>query len=143
MAANFLETECGMPYVSITPMGLVDTASFIREIAQIIKAHTALLYPEGASISSHPLEKKTLIEENYIDQQTRIVSQAAWFSRSIDCQNLTGKKAIVFGDATHAASMTKILAREFRIQNSEKVPTAGDMCSTHLKLFAFTMVQML
>lgn len=30
----------------------------------------------------------------YIDQQTRFVSQAAWFSRSIDCQNLTGKKQL-------------------------------------------------
>nr|YP_009725365.1 photochlorophyllide reductase subunit B [Trebouxia lynnae]QHO63871.1 photochlorophyllide reductase subunit B [Trebouxia lynnae] len=119
MAANFLEKECGMPYVSITPMGLVDTASFIREIAQIIKTHTAL-----RQTSSHPLEKKTLIEENYIDQQTRFVSQAAWFSRSIDCQNLTGKKAIVFGDATHAASMTKILAREMGI----RVSCAGTYC---------------
>ena len=45
--------------------------------------------------------------EDYIDQQTRFVSQAAWFSRSIDCQNLTGKKAVVFGDATHAASYDK------------------------------------
>ena len=52
------------------------------------------------------------------------MSQAAWFSRSIDCQNLTGKKAIVFGDATHAASMTKILTREMGI----KVSCAGTYC---------------
>jgi light-independent protochlorophyllide reductase subunit B len=62
--------------------------------------------------------------ENYIDQQTRFVSQAAWFSRSIDCQNLTGKKAVVFGDATHAASMTKILAREMGI----RVACSGTYC---------------
>ncbi|MHC5732324.1 MAG: nitrogenase component 1, partial [Nostoc sp.] len=48
----------------------------------------------------------------------------AWFSRSIDCQNLTGKKAVVFGDATHAASMTKILAREMGI----RVSCAGTYC---------------
>ena len=52
------------------------------------------------------------------------MSQAAWFSRSIDCQNLTGKKAIIFGDATHAASMTKILAREMGI----RVSCAGTYC---------------
>jgi light-independent protochlorophyllide reductase subunit B len=59
-----------------------------------------------------------------IDEQTRFVSQAAWFSRSIDCQNLTGKKAVVFGDSTHAAAMTKILAREMGIH----VVLAGTYC---------------
>ena len=159
MAANFLEEECGMPYVSITPMGLLDTAAFIREIAQILKTHIARLsrrrkviirksncsqnhqgkidlctnYDPGNSFPSLSFVKKKEEkekqekydkEENYIDQQTRFVSQAAWFSRSIDCQNLTGKKAIVFGDATHAASMTKILTREMGI----KVSCAGTYC---------------
>lgn len=151
MAANFLEKECGMPYVSITPMGLVDTASFIREIAQILKTHTAVDFPKNDGDESHfgknnteehrseghevlirkgkdlkkaPSNITSSFEENYIDQQTRFVSQAAWFSRSIDCQNLTGKKAIVFGDATHAASMTKILAREMGI----RVSCAGTYC---------------
>ena len=197
MAANFLEKECGMPYVSITPMGLLDTASFIREIAKILKTHKANLslrktviiqkpnflhnnqkekdlcpYSDpGKSFLSSFKRKKVILqksncskkkedqkekdlctnsdlghsflslssfkkkeekqkqekndkEENYIDQQTRFVSQAAWFSRSIDCQNLTGKKTIVFGDATHAASMTKILTREMGI----KVSCAGTYC---------------
>jgi light-independent protochlorophyllide reductase subunit B len=62
--------------------------------------------------------------ENYIDKQTHFISQAAWFSRSIDCQNLTGKKTVVFGDATHAASITKILVREMGIN----VVCAGTYC---------------
>lgn len=62
--------------------------------------------------------------EDYIDHQTRFVSQAAWFSRSIDCQNLTGKKAVVFGDNTHAAAITKILTREMGIH----VVLAGTYC---------------
>jgi light-independent protochlorophyllide reductase subunit B len=68
------------------------------------------------------LNKKHL--ESFIDQQTTFVSQAAWFSRSIDCQNLTGKKTVVFGDATHAACMTKILVREMGIN----VVCAGTYC---------------
>jgi light-independent protochlorophyllide reductase subunit B len=60
----------------------------------------------------------------YIKKQTILLSGAAWFSRSIDCQNLTGKKAVVFGDATHAAAMTKILAREMGI----RVACAGTYC---------------
>ena len=108
MAAKYLEKEFAMPYVATTPMGIVDTASCIREIGRILETHKA---PDFDF-------------ESYIDQQTRFVSQAAWFSRSIDCQNLTGKKAVVFGDTTHAASMTKILAREMGI----RVSCAGTYC---------------
>nr|YP_010613843.1 protochlorophyllide reductase ChlB subunit [Andreaea regularis]WAS08588.1 protochlorophyllide reductase ChlB subunit [Andreaea regularis] len=100
MTAIYLEKQFGMPYISTTPMGIVDTAECIRQIEK----HVNKLNPN-----------KTFNYEPYIDQQTRFVSQAAWFSRSIDCQNLTGKKAVVFGDATHAASITKILAREMGI----------------------------
>ena len=109
MAAEYLKREFNMPYVSTTPMGVVDTARCIREIESIINAQT-----------NHEIVNY----QAYIDQQTRFVSQAAWFSRSIDCQNLTGKRAVVFGDATHAASMTKILSREMGIQ----VVCAGTYC---------------
>lgn len=107
MTANYLEKEFNIPYVTTTPMGVVDTAECIREIAEILKQNN---FPKNF--------------DKYIEQQTKFVSQAAWFSRSIDCQNLTGKKAVVFGDATHAASMTKILAREMGI----RVSCAGTYC---------------
>ena len=106
MTAVFLEQEFQMPYISTTPMGLVETSEFIREIGLILKGQTKLDF------------------DNYIDKQTRFVSQAAWFSRSIDCQNLTGKKAVVFGDTTHSALITKILAREMGI----RVCCAGTYC---------------
>lgn len=107
MTAKYLEKEFEMPYIANIPMGIVDTATCIREIQKIVST----------------LEKP-MDFESYIDKQTRFVSQAAWFSRSIDCQNLTGKKAIVFGDGTHAAYMTKILAREMGI----RVACAGTYC---------------
>ncbi|MFP4008022.1 MAG: ferredoxin:protochlorophyllide reductase (ATP-dependent) subunit B [Spirulinaceae cyanobacterium] len=107
MTANYLEAEFGMPCVDITPMGVVETARCIRKMQQVLNA-------QGAEVNY----------ENYIDHQTRFVSQAAWFSRSIDCQNLTGKKAVVFGDNTHAAAITKILAREMGIH----VVLAGTYC---------------
>jgi light-independent protochlorophyllide reductase subunit B len=107
MTANYLEKEFDIPYVTTTPMGVVDTADCIQEIAEILKQNNF----------STDFDK-------YIEHQTKFVSQAAWFSRSIDCQNLTGKKAVVFGDATHASSMTKILAREMGI----RVSCAGTYC---------------
>jgi light-independent protochlorophyllide reductase subunit B len=106
-AAEYLKQEFDMPYIDITPMGIVETARCIRKIAEVVNA-------QGANVDY----------EEYIDHQTRFVSQAAWFSRSIDCQNLTGKKAVVFGDSTHAAAMTKILTREMGIH----VVLAGTYC---------------
>nr|AYC63976.1 Protochlorophyllide reductase subunit B [Flabellia petiolata] len=159
MAAQYLEKKYNMPYIATTPMGLVETASWIRQIygtsAHVAHALKRALKPEFASANFQRmcalaegereqvasqrdgvryniisnLSKKKF--EEYIDQQTRFVSQAAWFSRSIDCQNLTGKKALVFGDATHAAAMTKILVREMGIN----VCCAGTYCQNDADWF--------
>ncbi|MEO1429565.1 MAG: ferredoxin:protochlorophyllide reductase (ATP-dependent) subunit B [Cyanobacteria bacterium J06633_8] len=107
LSAKYLEAEFGMPYVDIAPMGVVENARCIRKIQQVINQ-------QGAEVDY----------EEFINEQTLHVSQAAWFSRSIDCQNLTGKKAVVFGDNTHAAAITKILAREMGIH----VVWAGTYC---------------
>jgi len=114
MPAKYLEEEFGMPYVDITPMGVVETARCIRKIQQVLNA-------QGAEVDY----------EDFIEDQTVNVSQAAWFSRSIDCQNLTDKKAIVFGDTTHAIAMTKILSREMGIH----VVLAGTYCKYDEKYF--------
>jgi light-independent protochlorophyllide reductase subunit B len=167
-----------MPYISTTPMGILNTAQFIHEIENLLKSqifnsclssfpgnqfstqlanadyqnqtnHTSLLnsQQQQTGTTQHNKTKSTdsesktpkliteifssenqnFVEKNfqkYIQEQTQFVSQAAWFSRSIDCQNLTGKRAVVFGDATHAACMTKILACEMGIQ----VLCAGTYC---------------
>lgn len=116
MTAIYLEKNFGMPYVSITPMGIVDIAECIRQIQKHV---------------NNLVSNEKFNYEPYIDQQTKFVSQAAWFSRSIDCQNLTGKKAVVFGDATHAASITKILAREMGI----RVSCTGTYCKHDAEWF--------
>lgn len=115
MTALYLEQGFGMPYLASTPMGLVATAEFIRQLQACLKRRAGKLLGRAAI---------SLNYEAYIDEQTRFVSQAAWFSRSIDCQNLTGKRAVVFGDATHASAMTKILVREMGI----RVVCAGTYC---------------
>ena len=114
MTAEFLKAEFGMPYVDITPMGVVETARCIRKIQEVVNA-------QGGDVNY----------EDFIENQTLYVSQAAWFSRSIDCQNLTGKKAVVFGDNTHAAAMTKILSREMGIH----VVMAGTYCKADEQWF--------
>nr|YP_010987536.1 protochlorophyllide reductase subunit B [Hydrocytium acuminatum]WOR09581.1 protochlorophyllide reductase subunit B [Hydrocytium acuminatum] len=109
MTAHYLENEFQMPYVDITPMGLAKTAACIKEISKVLK-------------KIDPTKDWNF--DSFIDKQSRFVSQASWFARSIDSQNLTSKKAVVFGDATHAAAMTQILVREMGIS----VPCAGTYC---------------
>jgi light-independent protochlorophyllide reductase subunit B len=109
LTAEFLEKQFNMPYISITPIGIIETAKFIRKIQEILQE-------QGLDVNF----------DDYINLQTRFISQSAWFSRSIDCQNLTGKKAFVFGDSTHAAALTKILTKEMGIH----VVAAGTYCKS-------------
>lgn len=104
LTAIYLDEEFGMPYISTTPVGIPDTADCTRQMQGCVTKWATV-----------PLNQE-IDYELYIDQQTRFVSQAAWFSRSIDCRNLSGKRAVIFGDATHAAAMAKILAREMGIR---------------------------
>ena len=122
MTAMYLEKEFDMPYISTTPMGIFQTAQFLREIEIILKKYQEQgKFSKELDLFFSSFGKRV---EDYIQEQTRFVSQAAWFSRSIDCQNLTGKRAVLFGDATHVASMTKILSREMGIH----VVCAGTYC---------------
>nr|YP_009492330.1 protochlorophyllide reductase subunit B [Stauridium tetras]AWI68961.1 protochlorophyllide reductase subunit B [Stauridium tetras] len=142
MTANFLEKEHQMPFISITPMGIQQTSQFIFQIQQILenlissnfknKFENKQNLSETSSSKKNQKDFKFIYEDylnknfykSYVQKQTQFISQAAWFSRSIDCQNLTGKKTVVFGDATHAAAMTKILTTEMGLQ----VVCAGTYC---------------
>nr|YP_009532724.1 Protochlorophyllide reductase subunit B [Pedobesia claviformis]AYC65276.1 Protochlorophyllide reductase subunit B [Pedobesia claviformis] len=98
MTANYLKQKFQLPFIQTIPMGIIETSKFIRQTQKIIY---------------NTVPKKI---ETYIAKQIKSISQAAWFARSIDCQNLTGKKAVVFGDSTHAVAITKILVYEMGIQ---------------------------
>ena len=107
LTAEYLKRNYGMHFINIIPMGIMQISNCIMGIQHI-------LFKMGKQVDY----------SQYIDRQTRFVSQSAWFSRSIDCQNLTGKKAVVFGDATHASAMTRILSSEMSI----KVIWSGTYC---------------
>nr|YP_009551116.1 protochlorophyllide reductase subunit B [Pseudellipsoidion edaphicum]QAA12044.1 protochlorophyllide reductase subunit B [Pseudellipsoidion edaphicum] len=109
LSAVYLEKKYSMPYINTSPIGIIQTAEFIRQIQDILNS-----------------KNLNVNFEKYIDKQTRFISQSAWFSRSIDCQNLCGKTAIVFGDATHASALTKILSQEMGV----KVLISGTYCKS-------------
>jgi light-independent protochlorophyllide reductase subunit B len=114
MTAQFLQKEFNIPFVKISPIGVLQIAKFIKEIEEILNN-------QGVQVSF----------DEYINLQTKFLSQSAWFSKSIDCQNLTGKKAVVFGDATHSAAITRILNLEMGIH----VAWAGTYCKNDEQWF--------
>ena len=105
--AELLENKFNMPKISINPIGLLEISKFVKNIERILN--------EKGYFKNF---------DNYINQQTSFNSQAKWFSNSVDCQNLKGKEAVVFGDSTHASAITKILVNEMKV----KVLWAGTYC---------------
>lgn len=125
--ATYLAETFDMPYVSTTPMGVLGTVQWVREIVMLLNTYRRQ-QGQGDWVSTHALEA-------YLARQTQYVSRAAWFTRSIDCQNLTGKKVVVFGDATHAAGMARILSEEMGL----RVVAAGTYCKEHTDFFTSTV----
>ena len=70
-SAEFLEKKFNMPFFSIAPIGVLETANFIKEVARILTLETGHEYTF----------------DSYIEAQIKTVSRASWFARSIDCQN--------------------------------------------------------
>lgn len=98
MTAKYLQESLNIPFIDVIPIGILQINNFIKEIeGLVIKLGQYVNY------------------NDYVDRQMKLVSQSSWFARSIDCQNLFGKKAVVFGDVTHATAMTKILVQEMNI----------------------------
>ena len=118
LTAEYLNDKFSMPFIDTVPIGLTNIGNFIRQIQSILSQFG-----------------KKVDYESYIDKQTRFVSQTAWFSRSIDCQNLINKKAVVFGDLTHATAIAKILRTEMGIQ----VAWVGTYCKHDTKWFTEEM----
>jgi light-independent protochlorophyllide reductase subunit B len=87
LSAQWLQRTFQQPFTKTIPIGHNATCAFIREVTQL-----AGLDPEV-----------TL---------SKAVSRAAWYSRSVDSNYLTGKRVFVFGDATHAVAAAKVAAQE-------------------------------
>lgn len=84
-AARHLERACGQPYTRTPPIGVGATRAFVEEVAAI--AGRPLAADEGRL-------------------------RLPWWSASVDSTYLTGKRVVVFGDATHAAGVARVAARE-------------------------------
>ncbi len=121
LTAEWLCDELKIPYIAIPPIGISNLADWLQELETKL---TRLGY-------------NTSFQE-YRQSQTKFQSQAAWFARSIDCQNLKGKKAFVFADSSHSASISRILHEELGVT----VVLSGTYCQ-HDRLWFKSYVERL
>lgn len=86
-AAQWLERNRGQPFTRTVPIGVGATRQFIEEVARLAGV-------DGSAV---------------LDAQDL---RLPWYSRSVDSTYLTGKRAFIFGDATHAISAARIARDE-------------------------------
>jgi len=97
---SWLERSFGMATVRTVPIGIGATASFLRELHQLL----GLDLP--ADLQPGP--------DGTCQAERR--SRLPWYSRSVDSTYLTGKRVFIFGDATHAIAAARIASRELGFQ---------------------------
>ena len=86
-ACEWLQRHLRQPMVTTVPLGLGATRDFIREVGEVAGIDTAAAAADADA-------------------------RMAWYSRSVDSNYLTGKRAFIFGDATHAVAAARIAHEE-------------------------------
>jgi light-independent protochlorophyllide reductase subunit B len=89
-AARLLERMYRQPWTKSVPIGVGGTRAFVAEVAAL-----AGLPPERAALTEEACDLR-----------------AAWYSRSVDSTYLTGKRVVIFGDATHVVAAARVCAEE-------------------------------
>jgi light-independent protochlorophyllide reductase subunit B len=83
-AARHLEKALNQPFTKTVPIGTGATRDFLAEVATL----TGLPFPPEAGL------------------------RQPWYAASVDSTYLTGKRAFIFGDGTHAIAAARIAAKE-------------------------------
>ncbi|MEX0588957.1 MAG: ferredoxin:protochlorophyllide reductase (ATP-dependent) subunit B [Cyanobium sp.] len=97
---SWLERSFGMATVRTVPIGIGATASFLRELHQLLGLEQpAALQPGADGVCAAEMR-----------------SRLPWYSRSVDSTYLTGKRVFIFGDATHAIAAARIASQELGFQ---------------------------
>ena len=86
-AASWLQRTFGQPSTRSMPIGVGGTRAFIAEVAKLAGIDASAILAEAAS-------------------------RLPLYSRSVDSPYLTGKRAFIFGDASHAAAIANVAASE-------------------------------
>lgn len=96
LTSQYLKNQFNRPYINCFPIGIIGFHRFLDEIQKNLKDLTSTSYLLKNIIN----KTKTLLKLNWIKQ--KLIYKKP--------------KAIVFGTATHAASLTRILTKEIGIE---------------------------
>ena len=106
-AAHHLREKFGMPSLQGIPMGVNPTLDWIRDLLELLNVIAA---EKGLpSLEMPPLTDFSL-------DGLSAPSGVPWFARTADMESFSGKRAFVFGDATHTVGMVKFLKDELGMQ---------------------------
>lgn len=107
-AAKVLEKLHGIPAVTVTPLGVMATREWVRELLTALnnfaKANDLDFDAKEPSVKAFSMDKKSA------------PSGVPWFTRTADLQSFSSRRAFVFGDFSHATALTRFLTTELDVQ---------------------------
>ena len=106
-AAHYLREKFGMPSILGTPLGVQPTLDWIGNLLEKLNV---IAEEKGlAALEMPPLTDFSL-------DGLSAPSGVPWFARTADMESFSGKRAFVFGDASHTVGMVKFLKDELGMQ---------------------------
>lgn len=103
-AADFLQAQFGTPTLREAPIGVQPTLRWLNELVEGLNEVGAKAQ-YTTPIHLPPLTAFSL-------DGMSAPSNVPWFARTADMESFAGKRAFVFGDATHTVGVTRFLADE-------------------------------
>ncbi|GAB4447812.1 MAG: ferredoxin:protochlorophyllide reductase (ATP-dependent) subunit B [Chloroflexi bacterium OHK40] len=105
-AADYLEAQFGTPALREAPIGVQPTLRWLHTLVDTLNELGAARQPATArAITLPPLTAFSLDGRS-------APSNVPWFARTADMESFSGKRAFVFGDATHTVGVAKFLHDE-------------------------------
>jgi light-independent protochlorophyllide reductase subunit B len=102
-AADHLEAQFGTPALREIPIGVQPTLRWLKALVE-------QLNEIGARLGARAIRIPSLTEFSL--DGLSAPSAVPWFARTADMESFTGKRAFVFGDATHTVGIAKFLHDE-------------------------------
>jgi light-independent protochlorophyllide reductase subunit B len=108
-AATFLEEQFGTPTLYDAPIGVQPTLRWLRQLVELLNGVAARSGYRGPALSIPHLTAFSL-------DGMSAPSGVPWFARTADMESFSGKRAFVFGDATHTVGLVRFLHDELGMQ---------------------------
>lgn len=107
-AAIALEEKCGVPAVTSTPIGVMATREWVKELlgalSKFATAHGLKFDAREPALAAFSMDP------------TNAPSGVPWFSYTADMQSFSSKRVFVFGDYSHATTIARMMASEVDVQ---------------------------